>query len=112
MNSRIYQVDDKTCGDCHSECKNSCNGPNSEDCHECANVKDGKYCLPECPFSKYSKDGICLNCHEACNGCTGPRNTIAVDGCIDCDHAIINKDATVEKCLKKNTSCPGKFSFF
>ncbi|CAO1345298.1 unnamed protein product [Diamesa hyperborea] len=103
---KIYQIDKKTCGDCHPQCKGSCSGPNADDCDECANVKDGKFCVPECPFSKYSKDGICLNCHESCNGCTGPRNTIAADGCIDCDHAIINGDATIEKCLKKNTTCP------
>ena len=60
-------------------------------------------------LSKYAKDGICVNCHDSCNGCTGPRNTIATDGCIDCDHAIISGDGTIEKCLKKGTACPGEF---
>ncbi|CAO1339885.1 unnamed protein product [Diamesa hyperborea] len=102
----VYQIDKKTCGDCHQECKESCSGPNADNCHECANVKDDEFCVSECPVSKYSEDGICLNCHESCNSCTGPRNTFAVDGCTVCDHAIIIGDATIDKCLKKNTLCP------
>lgn len=109
--NRIYQVDNTTCGDCNSECRDSCSGPNADNCHSCANVKDGKFCVMECPYSKYAKNGVCSTCHDACNGCLGPRNTIASDGCIDCDHAIINGDGTIEKCLKKGTSCPGKFPF-
>ena len=44
FNYRIYQIDKKTCGDCHPQCKGSCSGPNADDCDECANVKDGKFC--------------------------------------------------------------------
>lgn len=62
--------------------------------------------MAECPFSKYAKDGNCQTCDDSCNGCTGPRNTIADDGCIDCDHIIFN--GTLQKCLKKNSTCPGK----
>jgi len=105
--SRIYQINESTCGDCHSECRGTCTGPNANDCEDCANVKDGKFCVPECPYSKYNKDGVCLNCHESCNGCKGPVNTIAEDGCIECDHIIYN-NGTIQKCLKKNTTCPGR----
>ncbi|CAO1344309.1 unnamed protein product [Diamesa hyperborea] len=100
---RIYQIDMKTCGDCHQQCKESCSGPNADDCGECASVKDGEFCVSECPVSKYLENGICLNCQESCNGCNGPRNNIAADGCIDCDYVIINEDATIDKCLKKYT---------
>ncbi|KAG5675685.1 hypothetical protein PVAND_005570 [Polypedilum vanderplanki] len=102
----IYQIDKKTCGDCHPECKGSCTGPNADDCEECVHVKDGKYCVANCSSSKYPKDGICIDCHEACNKCNGPRNTIAEDGCTECDHAIIHPNTTIQKCLKKNATCP------
>jgi epidermal growth factor receptor len=102
----IYQIDEKTCGECHEQCKGSCSGPNAEDCFECKNVKDGKFCVASCPFSKYSKGGNCMPCHETCNGCTGPRNTISDDGCVDCDNQLHN--GTVLVCLMKNATCPGK----
>lgn len=104
----IYQIDEKNCGDCHEQCKGSCTGPNPDDCLECAKVKDGKFCVAECPKSKYASDGKCFNCHESCNGCKGPRNTIASDGCDDCDHIIFN--GTLQKCLMKNATCPGKLT--
>lgn len=63
--------------------------------------------MTECSHTKYPKDGICLNCHESCNGCKGPRNVIAEDGCVQCDHAIIHPNTTIQKCLKKNATCPG-----
>uniref|UniRef100_W4VRP0 Receptor protein-tyrosine kinase n=1 Tax=Corethrella appendiculata TaxID=1370023 RepID=W4VRP0_9DIPT len=103
---KIYQANAKTCSDCHSECLNSCSGPNADNCFSCAHVKDGKFCVSECPFSKYPQGGVCVACHETCIGCNGPRNTIAPDGCVSCNRAIINGDATVEKCLLKNETCP------
>lgn len=69
-------------------------------------VKDGKYCVPECPLSKYNQSGICVFCHETCVGCTGPRNTIGPNGCVTCEKAIIG-DGTVERCLRKEEPCPG-----
>ena len=87
-------------------------GPNADECDECANFNDEKFCVKECPVSKYLNGSSCLNCHDSCKGCTGPINTISADGCIDCDHVIINGDATIDKCLKKNTTCPGKFFNF
>lgn len=109
---RMYQVDSKTCDDCHSECRDSCSGPNSDNCSACANVKDGRFCVNKCPESKYPASGYCLACHDTCVGCRGPRNTIASDGCITCDSAIINGDSKVEKCLKKDDPCPGKTDFY
>lgn len=103
----IYQKDSKTCGQCHPECKFSCSGPEPDNCLECVHVKDGKYCVTECPESKYARDGICVPCHETCVGCTGPNSTIGPYGCITCDKAIIKGDK-IEQCLKKNDPCPGK----
>lgn len=104
---RIYQVNSKSCGDCHPECANSCYGPNADNCGSCVNVKDGKFCVSECPATKYNMNGTCVACHKTCIGCTGPRDTIAVDGCISCDRAIMESDGTVERCLMKDEPCPG-----
>lgn len=105
---RLYFGVQNTCMDCHPECRDSCSGPNSDNCTACANVKDGRFCLNKCPEAKYPARGICEQCHETCVGCKGPRNTIASDGCITCDSAIINGDQKVERCLKKDEPCPGK----
>lgn len=94
--------------DCHEECRDSCTGPNNDNCTACANVKDGRFCVNKCPKEKYPVNGICQLCHETCNGCRGPRNTIASDGCITCDSAIINGEQKVERCLRKDEPCPGK----
>ncbi|KAL1395031.1 hypothetical protein pipiens_000335, partial [Culex pipiens pipiens] len=103
---KIYQVNSKSCGDCHPECANSCYGPNADNCGSCVNVKDGKFCVSECPATKYNMNGTCVACHKTCIGCTGPRDTIAVDGCISCDRAIMESDGTVERCLMKDEPCP------
>lgn len=104
----IYTLDNKNCGMCHPECRNSCTGPGADNCSECVNVKDGKFCVSQCPESKYNLNGTCSDCHETCVGCTGPRNTIGPQGCITCEKAIIVMNNTVERCLKKNEPCPGK----
>lgn len=108
--NNIYQIDSKECGLCNPECQSSCNAAGADNCNECKNVKDGKYCVPECPESKYAEGGICAVCHETCVGCTGPKNTISDNGCITCEMAIISdSDGAVQRCLKKNESCPGLF---
>lgn len=105
----LYLMGDKVhCGQCHSECKRSCTGPEAIDCLECLHVRDGKHCVPECPLSKYPRNGICNNCHETCLGCTGPRNTIGENGCISCEKAIII-DNKIERCLRRDENCPGNF---
>lgn len=106
---RIYEVNHTTCGTCHPECKNSCRGAGADNCTECVNVRDGNFCVAKCPESKYSANGICKPCHDTCIGCTGPENTINANGCKTCHKAIINGDATIERCLGRNEACPGKF---
>ncbi|XP_058451762.1 epidermal growth factor receptor isoform X1 [Malaya genurostris] len=103
---KIYQVNSKTCGDCHQECSDSCYGPNADNCGSCVNVKDGKFCVSECSGTKYNLNGTCVACHKTCLGCTGPRDTIAPGGCISCDRAIMRSDGTVERCLMKDEPCP------
>lgn len=104
----MYTMPDRvTCGQCHPECKRSCSGPDATDCLECVHVRDDRLCVAECPKTKYAKNGVCVNCHETCAGCTGPNNTIGENGCITCDKAIII-DNQVEKCLRKDEDCPGK----
>ena len=105
----IYQKDAKTCEMCHPEC-DQCRGPGADNCVKCKNVSDGKYCVPFCPDTKYANaNRTCVPCHETCVGCTGPRNTIAPFGCITCEKAILREGFVIERCLKKNESCPGKF---
>ncbi|XP_037903590.1 epidermal growth factor receptor isoform X2 [Hermetia illucens] len=105
-----YHADSKTCKTCHRECK-SCIGPGPDNCTQCRHVRDGHICLAKCPETKYSDNGICRPCSDVCNGCTGPRNTIAHDGCITCEKAIINDDASIGRCLGKNESCPIGYYF-
>lgn len=100
--SRIYRADEKTCKVCHEECDGSCTGPNAEHCKKCKHARDGPYCVPECPSSKYYDNGLCKSCHENCvGGCDGPENNIGPNGCHSCDKAIINGN-----CLQKKEPCP------
>lgn len=85
----------------------SCRGPNSDDCYNCKNVRDGKYCVDKCSPKKYVKDGVCIPCHEACNKCAGPGDILSNEGCLECDYFIMN--GTVRICLLKNVTCPEGF---
>ncbi|XP_017865540.1 PREDICTED: epidermal growth factor receptor isoform X1 [Drosophila arizonae] len=103
--SNTYQFDSKTCKKCHPECR-TCSGPGAEHCDECVHVRDEQHCVTVCPDDKYADFGICRKCHETCEGCTGPKNTIGHGACNTCNLAIINADATVERCLRKDDKCP------
>jgi len=106
---RIYQADNKTCKMCHEECDtsySSCTGPNADQCIKCKHVRDGPFCVPECPSSKYNDNGQCKQCHENCvGGCKGPENNIGANGCHSCEKAIMN-DEVPERCLQKREPCP------
>lgn len=99
------------CANCNSQCKDGCNGSGPDNCMECLNVLDDTHCVETCPDNKYNKTGKCVQCHETCIGCNGPRDTVSPDGCTTCHRAIINADNIIEKCLRKNESCPGQ-NFF
>ncbi|XP_045784894.1 epidermal growth factor receptor isoform X1 [Maniola jurtina] len=104
----LYKAGPKMCKHCHPECADGCTGPSRGNCTRCKHVRDGPYCMAECPDSRYvSENGTCLPCHQNCfNGCTGPANTVGEGGCNSCKKAIISVEATVESCLKENEPCP------
>ncbi|KAG7520094.1 receptor tyrosine-protein kinase erbB-3-like [Solea senegalensis] len=77
------------CVACHPECKPqhgtvSCTGPGADECVECANLRDGPYCMSSCPtgvndgqkgliFKYPTREGHCESCHHNCTqGCSGP----------------------------------------
>lgn len=104
-----YDSGYNTCKKCHSECKDGCNGTEAKDCFSCKNVKDGPYCVSECPSHKYNHYGICKECDKSCiDGCTGPSNKLGEGGCNSCSKAIINlTDPTfVGHCIKAEQPCP------
>lgn len=103
----MYEVDSKTCKPCHDECDGICNGPSAEHCITCKHVRDGPFCVPECPLSKYNDNGQCRSCHENCvDGCEGPENNVGYNGCHSCDKAIVTDKNVFEGCLHKNQPCP------
>lgn len=94
--SRMYKSSEKLCMPCHEECESTCHGPGPGNCTRCKHARDGPFCVPVCPSSKYSVGGECKPCHQNCvYGCTGPENTIGPNGCNSCEKAIINGDVTV-----------------
>ncbi|XP_054273985.1 epidermal growth factor receptor isoform X2 [Macrosteles quadrilineatus] len=108
----MYKANHKKCMPCHQECESTCKGPGASNCSRCKNVRDGPFCVPFCPSSKYSRNGVCEPCHPNCvYGCQGPENTISINGCNSCEKAIINEDASVERCLQRNESCPDGYYY-
>ncbi|XP_012269849.2 epidermal growth factor receptor isoform X2 [Athalia rosae] len=102
----IYEADERQCKPCHEQCDGTCSGPNAEHCNSCKHVRDGPFCVPECPSSKYQVYGTCKHCHKNCvGGCDGPENNIGPNGCHSCEKAIMNGD-TPESCLHKGEPCP------
>lgn len=93
---RMYKAASNVCMLCHEECNSTCHGPGPGNCTDCKHVKDGPFCTPVCPTSKYDASGECQPCHENCvDGCKGPENTIGPNGCNSCEKAIINGDVNV-----------------
>lgn len=103
---RLYQSAEKICKECHEECDGICTGPTAEHCKKCKNVRDGLFCAPQCPISKYNDQGECKQCHANCiGGCTGPSNNIGPGGCSSCEKVLINGN-TPSHCLQKQEGCP------
>lgn len=104
-----YDSGNRTCKKCHTECKDGCNGIEARNCFSCKNVKDGPYCVPECPGHKYNNNGTCEECDKSCiDGCTGPSNRLGEGGCNSCSKAIINSTdpVFVGHCIKAEEACP------
>jgi hypothetical protein len=74
-------------------------------------LSDGKrQCLTNCPITHYSNGNssehrACLPCYKDCYGCTGPKDTIGVDGCVKCHSALVNNDASysILKCIDRES---------
>jgi L1 cell adhesion molecule len=119
--SHIYVANSETreCGFCHPECSGGCTGPTELDCATCKHFtmsdktnSTGQKCVNKCPVTHYSVGAedesgasprMCLPCDENCFGCTGPRNTIAPDGCIKCASALVDNDHsyTIAQCIRR-----------
>ncbi|XP_049921768.1 receptor tyrosine-protein kinase erbB-3b [Epinephelus moara] len=95
---REFAGPDGECAACHPECKPqsgraSCTGQGADECVECANLRDGPYCMSSCPtgvndgqrgliFKYPNREGHCEPCHHNCTqGCSGP-------GLNDCLEAV------------------------
>ena len=80
----------RMCKRCHPECKLGCNGTEARHCLACRHVRDGPYCVSECPSHKYNNQGFCEECDKSCaDGCTGPSNKLGEGGCSSCAKAVI-----------------------
>ena len=77
-------------------------------CLRCNNVKNGPYCVPECPVTKYPDDnGVCQDCHENCQyfGCTGALNSVGHGACNACEIAVYDSNHEVTMCLQPDSDC-------
>ena len=92
----MYQKSEDTCAICHEECDGPCTGEGPGQCVRCKHVRDGPYCVAQCPATKYNSSGECLPCHENCvGGCSGPANTVGEGGCFSCEGAIVGSSEEV-----------------
>lgn len=114
------------CVRCHATCS-SCDGPGSDDCHECHNRKAVRYngeCLVNCPDIAYydKKNNECRDCDRSCLTCSGPEPS----SCLSCDakrrqdatghcvwffecpqHSYIDQDGKCHECHKVCRLCTG-----
>ena len=93
----MYQSSATTCALCHPECDGQCTGGGPDQClGSCRHVKDGPYCVRQCPEAKYNASGVCQPCHSNClGGCSGPNNTVGEGGCVSCQVAMVDQDGRV-----------------
>lgn len=104
-----FDTGNRTCKRCHSECLTGCNGTESSDCFQCRNVKDGPYCVSECPSHKFNNRGSCEECDKGCAGsCTGPSNILGSGGCNSCGKVVLRTPNSINGsyCIKADEPCP------
>lgn len=106
------------CATCHSECAETCHGPQADQCiGKCTHFRHNNVCVPECPRGTYidSETNECLPCHDACNRsvamefnsiCSGPGNFLGSGGCEPCWTVIQNTTTKRYECLPYD--CPIK----
>lgn len=109
VGSLSFDSGNRVCKRCHPECRGGCSGTEARHCWQCKNVKDGPYCVAECPSHKYNSNGHCLDCDKNCvDGCTGPSSRLGEGGCNSCAKAVINSTSPifVAHCIKADEACP------
>lgn len=70
----ISGIPTKVCSACDLEC-DGCHAAGPDNCARCKNKQLDGVCVPQCPYSAYEVENVCLRCNEACDateGCTGP----------------------------------------
>lgn len=95
-------------------------------CKSCLHYKDGPYCVPQCPMSKYAeRNGTCRLCSDRCrenSGCSGPEPIMGPGGCTLCKHFVFDfynqsKIASTDRssqwkprqCMNESYECPPGF---
>jgi len=90
----------------------------ADQCDACRHVRDGPYCVAECPSSKYVEaNGTCSPCHEHCAegaGCTGPLDEVGPGACNACavvrfDDVERTGEIPVARCLPADVDCGDGF---
>ncbi|XP_021236412.1 proprotein convertase subtilisin/kexin type 5 isoform X1 [Numida meleagris] len=120
-----FYAEDKHCFPCHGDCKD-CNGPDSDDCTECAIsyfvLYDGM-CFEECPEGTYYEEETedCQACNRTCKTCSSStacltcRNGLTLNHnghCMLSGHCsrteyYDEKTETCKTCHKKCFHCSG-----
>uniref|UniRef100_A0A8C3PAF5 Growth factor receptor domain-containing protein n=1 Tax=Chrysemys picta bellii TaxID=8478 RepID=A0A8C3PAF5_CHRPI len=114
-----FYADSRSCSPCHEDCK-ECDGPDSDDCNECASRS---FVLHNGEYYANNSIGLCERCHKSCKECLGPQPT----DCLSCDTYFFllhskneclpscpeyyyeDRDTnTCERCHPTCSSCEGK----
>ena len=93
------------CLDCNEMCvpNTSCSGPGPTECEQCRNVEYQSQCVERCPSDTYlDQNRTCLQCHEECNGCTGPT----ARECVSCINFELMESNTLPICVN---GCPSNY---
>lgn len=76
-------------------------------------MRDGPYCLPSCPQTKYpDHNNICQLCHSYCDsGCSGSRNSVGDGACNSCaiGRYVNESSHEVVECLAPGSECEDGF---
>lgn len=106
----MYEAATGVCKPCHEECADTCTGAGPDNCTACKNVRDGPYCVPQCPQTKYDHEGQCKPCHDHClDGCSGPSEFEGPNGCHTCKKGIMLNQTV--RCIAANEPCPEGFFY-
>uniref|UniRef100_A0A8C4WD60 Proprotein convertase subtilisin/kexin type 5 n=1 Tax=Gopherus evgoodei TaxID=1825980 RepID=A0A8C4WD60_9SAUR len=82
-----FYADSRSCSPCHEDCK-ECDGPDSDDCNECASRSFVLYngeCFEECPEGSYyeTETEDCQECDRTCQICSSSS------ACLTCKEGMV-----------------------